>query len=200
MTQAVLLDLGNVVLGVDFRNVFSAWAKAANVPEQLFYERWEIDAAYADHETGHIDFDQYCAALADRFEVNMTPEQWQHGWNSLWTEPFHNVIELLPEIASRYSLYGFTNTNNTHAECWRSMYGPALTAFEHIFVSSEIGVRKPHVEAFHYVCQSAGTEVDQTVFLDDTIENVSGALAAGLQAHHVANEDDVVAHLRRLLD
>lgn len=200
MTKAVLLDLGNVVLGVDFRRVFSAWAEAANVSEQVFYDRWQIDDAYADHETGKIDFDQYADRLAERFKVNLSREQWRDGWNSLWTEPFHSVIELLPAIASRYDLYAFTNTNDTHAECWRALYGSALRPFEHIFVSSEIGVRKPHVDAFHYVCRAAGSEAGHTLFLDDTLENVKGALDAGLQAHHVASENDVASHLQRLLD
>ncbi|XOV84569.1 MAG: HAD family hydrolase [bacterium] len=200
MTKAVLLDLGNVVLGIDFRRVFSAWATAANVPVQIFYDRWQVDSAYADHETGKISFNEYADQLAARFEVNLSHEQWRRGWNSLWTEPFHDVIALLPAIASRYELYAFTNTNDTHAQCWRSLYGPALAPFEHIFVSSEIGVRKPHVEAFHYVCSAAGSEAGQTLFLDDTLENVNGALDAGLKAHHVASQSAVVAHLQHLLE
>jgi glucose-1-phosphatase len=199
MTKAVLLDLGNVVLGIDFRRVFTTWAKAAGVPEQIFYDRWAIDQAYKDHEVGSIDFDAYVAALSERFEVTLPVEDWRAGWNDLWTEPFHQVIELLPEVAARYQLYGFTNTNHTHAEQWRNLFGDHLQSFNDIYVSSEIGLRKPELDAFEYVCQQMSTAPGQVIFLDDTLENVAGARDAGLQAQHVRGEAEVASALRALL-
>ncbi len=200
MQKALLLDLGNVVLGIDFRRVFSYWAEAAGVDEQVFYDGWSIDQAYREHEIGAINFTEYTLALSNRFGIAMPEEEWLTGWNSLWTTPFHGVINLLPQLAERYQLYGFTNTNQAHADEWRSRYGAELAAFETIFVSSEIGMRKPDAEAFGYVCEVMCTAPQDTIFLDDTLENVSGARASGLEARHVPTEDEVVATLRGLLE
>ncbi len=199
MSQAVLLDLGNVVLGVDFRRVFRNWAAAANVSEQIFYDRWALDQAYKDHEMGHIDFPAYAAALTERFGVDLPLADWQAGWNDLWTAPFHSVIELLPQIADRYYLCGFTNTNHTHAAYWRSMFSDHLDSFAEIYVSSEIGLRKPDEAAFDYVCEQMSHAPGQVIFLDDTLENIQGATKAGLDARHVPSEADVAATLRALL-
>ena len=49
---AILFDLGNVVVEVDFRRTFRHWAGSAGVDEQVFFERWSEDAAYRAHETG----------------------------------------------------------------------------------------------------------------------------------------------------
>lgn len=38
--DAILLDLGNVVLGVDFRRVFDFWSELSQVPSERFYSRW----------------------------------------------------------------------------------------------------------------------------------------------------------------
>lgn len=199
MTQVVLLDLGNVVLGVDFRRVFSSWAASAEVDEQIFYDRWHLDQAYKDHEIGELDFSGYAEALARQFGVDLPLSAWQQGWNDLWTEPFHSVIELLPEIAQKYRLCGFTNTNDTHAACWRSKYSDKLASFDKIYVSSEIGLRKPDKAAFTYVCDRMSVAPGDVVFLDDTRENASGATDAGLDARHVTTEAEVVATLLALL-
>jgi putative hydrolase of the HAD superfamily len=200
MKKAVLLDLGNVVLGVDFRRVFKTWAASAGVDEQIFYDGWALDQAYKDHETGHIDFDAYTQALSGRFGVDLPASEWRRGWNDLWTEPFHTVIELLPAVADRYHLYGFTNTNDTHAACWRELFGHALERFAHIYVSSEIGLRKPDEAAYIHVCDHMSIAPRDVIFLDDTRENVEGAAGAGLDARHVKSEAAVAATLRALLE
>ena len=110
------------------------------------------------------------------------------------------MIELLPALAERYALYGFSNTNDTHAEFWRAEFGTELAAFESIFVSSEIGLRKPDAPAFEYVCREMRSHPQQTIFLDDTLENVKGARYCGLDARHVTDEHAVVEELKALLD
>lgn len=200
MDKVVLLDLGNVVIGIDFRRVFSTWAAHAEVPEYVFYDGWAMDDAYKEHEIGNIDFAMYAQALSQRFNVTMPLEAWQAGWNDLWTGPFHDVIELLPAVADRYPLYGFTNTNDTHAACWRELFGDKLGHFEDIYVSSEIGVRKPDVHAYHNVCERMSSTPDQVIFLDDSAANIRGAHDAGLDARHVQTEAEVAATLRSLLE
>ena len=199
MKRALLLDLGNVVLGVDFRRVFSHWADAAGVDEGVFYDGWAIDEAYRLHETGHIDFPTYTEALSERFQVNLKEHEWRDGWNDIWTRPFHGVIDLLPALSERYALYGFSNTNDTHTAFWRERFADELAAFETIFVSSEIGLRKPDAPAFEYVCREMQSTPAQTIFLDDTLENVHGARQHGLDARHVKNEAAVVEELSALL-
>jgi putative hydrolase of the HAD superfamily len=199
MTETVLLDLGGVVLGIDFRRVFAHWAEQAGVDEQHFHENWAVDDAYRSHETGAIDFAQYCDNLQIMFGVKLTQNQWRDGWNAIWTEPFASVVSLLPDVAGRYRLFGFTNTNDTHALSWRSSYPEALSAFEHIFVSSEIGYRKPDHAAFAHVCAEMGQTPGEVLFFDDSAENIRGATDCGLQARHVAGEQAVYEALLELL-
>ena len=77
--KAVLLDLGNVVLGVDFRRVFAYWARLSNTKEELFLAKWSMDEAYEQHERGEIDFDEYSLHLSNRFKI--TNSGWRAGTN-----------------------------------------------------------------------------------------------------------------------
>ncbi len=195
----ILLDLGNVVIGVDFRRVFTSWANSAQVSEKRFYERWVLDSAYKQHEVGAIDFAEYTNHLGKKFDITLSLEAWQKGWNDLWTSPFLSVIELLPQLRARHRLFAFSNTNDTHANCWRSLFAQELAPFEEIYVSSEIGRRKPSPDAYLDVCQRMGALPEEVLFIDDTMENIDGALAAGIDAHHSKTEADVANLLRPLL-
>lgn len=197
MTRALLLDLGNVVLEVDFRRTFRAWAASAQVDVSHFHERWSLDGAYEAHERGHIDFETYVAALERRLGVSMPLAHWKAGWNDLFVGPFDRVQERLRTLAGRVPLYAFTNTNATHEREWRARYPEALTHFEEIFVSSTIGLRKPDEEAYQWVADAIGLTPGEILFLDDNRDNVEGARAAGLNVEWIRSEADVVEVLNR---
>lgn len=195
----LLLDIGNVVLGVDFRRVFVSWAASAGVDSARFYQGWQMDAAYRAHEVGEIDFATYCQALSGRFDIELPVEQWLIGWNDLWTEPFHDVIALLPALAEHFRLYAFSNTNPSHEDHFRERFGSELEVFEHVYTSPAIGQRKPDPQAYLAVCRDIDVAPERVVFIDDTQENVAGAVQAGLVAHHCDSERAVVSCLRGLL-
>ena len=169
--------------------MFTHWAHSAQVDEDRFYEFWKIDDAYRAHEKGLLSFEDYTEHLGQLFDISISMQAWTDGWNDIWTEPFHDVLSLLPSVAQRYPLYCFTNTNDTHALHWRHHYPRAISHFEQIYVSSELGQRKPDTVAFQTVCQDIGVATSEVLFLDDTLENVEGASTAGLQAKHVKKPD-----------
>ena len=196
--QTLLLDLGGVVLGIDFRRVFRYWAEAAGVEEQRFYDHWSLDQAYKEHEIGQRDFLGYTQHLSTTLDVSMHPEQWLMGWNALWTEPHRRVAALFPAIKQRFRLCAFSNTNAVHAASFLQRYPEVMDQFDELYLSHEVGVRKPAKGAFLQVCSLMETEPNQVIFLDDSKENVAGAVAAGLKAHLTRSEDEVVSVLGAL--
>ena len=67
-----------------------------------------------------------------------------------------------------------------------------------MFVSPQIGHRKPDRSAFEFVAHSIAVPLESMLFFDDTLENVEGALAAGLAAVPVRGPADVKAARLRL--
>ena len=186
--DAVLLDLGNVVLGVDFRRVFDYWSKISHTPPEHFYSEWSIDTEYQDFEKGLIDFKDYSAHLSEKFQINLNQDQWLKGWNELWTKPITSTIDLLPKISSVYKLFALTNTNRIHAEFFKQKYKVELSHFEKIYISNEIGLRKPDVECYQHVCNDISLPPEKVLFLDDTQEHVLGAKRFGINAQQVTKE------------
>ena len=196
--QVLLLDLGGVVLGINFRRVFTYWAEAAGVDEAVFYDHWRLDDAYKAQETGDLDFADYTAHLSKTLRVSMSDAQWRDGWNALWTAPYDDVAALFPNLKQRCRLCAYSNTNAEHAKSFLRRYPHIFQHFEKLYLSHEVGCRKPAPESFLSVCKLMQCPPNQVIFLDDTKENIAGAEAAGLTAYLTRSESEVVDTLRSL--
>ncbi len=193
--DAILFDLGNVVVEVDFRRTFRRWADSSGVPLSLIHERWSEDDAYRAHETGSLGFDGYVEAMTERLGVTMSRGDWENGWNDVFVGPYPGVQKALAALSGRVPLYAFTNTNPTHEAEWRARYPHALVHFQDIFVSSRMGMRKPDQVAFEWVVEAMDTAPERILFLDDHPANVDGARRAGLTTVQTRGETEVLAAL-----
>ncbi len=93
--DAVVFDLGGVILEVDFNRVFDAWADAASVPAAQIRERFRLDAAYERHERGEIDASQYFAALRETLGLSLSDAQFAAGWNCMVGDAIAGAPEVL---------------------------------------------------------------------------------------------------------
>lgn len=194
--NVLLLDLGGVVIDVDPRRCFTYWAEAADVDVAHVAERWRADEAYEAFEVGAIGFDEYLESLSARLEISLREDDWRAGWNALLGDPITDVVAALPAVAARVPLYCFSNTNVVHQATWEQRHADALTPFRRIYVSWQLGLRKPSVASYRRVADDIGVAPEDIVFLDDNAANVRGASAAGLVAHHVPNAAATLATLR----
>ncbi len=195
--SVLLMDLGNVVINTNFHRVFASWAAAAGIDKQVFYDHWSADEAYEQHEVGALEFDEYCQTLAVRIGVELPAEAWRSGWNALFEGVYPGVIRRLRTLRDQVDVYAFSNTNNTHADCFQALYGDDLTVFRHVYVSSAIGLRKPDVPAYHFVANDIGVAPSGITFIDDHPDNIAGANAAGLVTIHARGDEQVSAALDR---
>ena len=68
--------------------------------------------------------------------------------------------------------------------------------FTDIYVSSEIGLRKPNPKAFQHVIYSSQLLLSQTLVVDDSAENIASARSLGLKAVLFEQTTDILATLK----
>ncbi len=196
--DAVVFDLGGVILEVDFNRVFDAWAGAAGVPAAQILERFRLDAAYERHERGEIDANQYFAALRETLGLSLSDAQFAAGWNCMVGAAVAGAPEVLVAAERRWPLYVFSNTNAMHYAHWGPGHAGLMQHFKRLFLSFEMGLRKPEALAFAQITREIGVPMGRILFFDDTAENVDAALALGMQAVLVRGTGDVRAALAGL--
>jgi glucose-1-phosphatase len=70
-------------------------------------------------------------------------------------------------------------------------FADLLAPFRKVYVSNEIGARKPEAAAFAAVIADMGIPPQRILFFDDSGANVAGAKACGLNAVQVTGTEDI---------
>ena len=197
--DALLFDLGGVVIDIDFGRVLARWAQDAGGELERLRAQFSFDPPYERHERGEIDAREYFASLRSSLGIDLTDAQFVAGWNSLYVGEVPGMAALLRKLADRVPLYAFTNSNPTHKAVTNVLFADILRPFRRVFVSSDMGKRKPEAEAFAEIAKTIGVPLDRILFFDDSAGNVEAARAIGMPAVHVRSIADVEQAVARFL-
>lgn len=197
-TDALLFDLGRVVLDIDFSKTLACWAGHAGCEPADLAGRFAQNDIYKRHEKGEIEDAEFFAALRMSLGIEVTDGQFLEGWNALFTGEMPDIANLLARASQHMPLYAFSNTNRSHVAHFSRAFPDALSHFREMFLSSTIGLRKPDAAAYDHVVKAIGVPAERIVFFDDLAENIEGARARGLTAVHVTSTRDVADALAAL--
>jgi FMN phosphatase YigB (HAD superfamily) len=196
--DALLFDLGRVVIDIDFDKALACWAGHAGCEPAHLVGRFARDEIYQRHETGSIDDAEFFASLRTSLGIDLSDAQFLEGWNAIFAGEMPGIGSLLTRAGAQVPLYAFSNTNNAHVEHFSQAYAEVLGHFRELYLSSAIGLRKPDAAAYDHVVNAIGVPASRIVFFDDLAENIDGARARGLTAVHVTSPDDVAQALSAL--
>lgn len=190
--SALLFDLGGVIIDVDFMRTLSSWAAAAGQEVQTLAEQLGPDHFFEQHERGELSCQDYFRILQERHLPGLSDAQMREGWNATLGKEIPGVRSLVEQLAEIIPIYVFSNTNPTHQRCWERDCAETLGYFREVFVSSEIGQRKPETRAFLSVADRIGLPPEQILFFDDNPDNVAGARSSGMHAVTIREHADLL--------
>ncbi len=196
--DALLFDLGRVVLDIDFARAAERWAHHGGSTPAEMTKRFKSDEALRQYESGKIDEATYFAGLRKMLGVDITHEQLLDGWNAIFIGEMPGIAPLLKRAAKRLPLYALSNTNPPHIAHFSRVHADVLGHFREMYLSSSIGLLKPDRAAYDHVVEAIGAPASRVVFFDDLADNIAGARAYGLQAVHVKSSEDVAQALNAL--
>ena len=149
------------------------------------------DQVYEQHERGEIGSIEFYHYVSEHIKMELSFEQFKEGWNEILVAPFPQTVGLLHKLARRIPLYMLSNSNPMHKDHWEKIYADELKPFNHIFVSSDLGHRKPEPEAYLHVAEALNIKLEKIVFFDDLADNVEAARILGMQAIQVRSPADI---------
>lgn len=192
----ILFDFGGVLLDLDINKSFIELSILLDLDpnelQNLINDMMPFMLKYEKGEIGSETFIWNVQKLTHK-EVNIKAliEAWNAmllGWNP-------TKLDFLSKISKVYPCYLLSNTNELHME-WvmkdlKSNHGIIdfnQKFFVKTYYSFIIGMRKPDLEIYDFVARNAGILPEETLFLDDNLQNVEAAASVGFQViHHECN-------------
>lgn len=191
--NTVIFDLGGVILNLDYQRTIDAFKKLGLKNFEKIYTQANQSNLFDDYETGKISSQHFINLLLPHLPQGTSPNKVVHAWNAMILDFPIQRLELLDELKSKYRTFLLSNTNELHLqEVLRSLSKTTNRSldsfFEKTYYSHILQLRKPSKEIFEYVCNEQNLIPSQTLFIDDTIRHVDGAISAGLQGLHLSKE------------
>ncbi len=203
--DTIILDLGGVLIDVDYSRTAREFEQLGHTDFDGLYGKAEQDSLFDDFETGKLNAKGFCERVRELVSPALTDLQILNAWNAMLGSIPDERIELVEELKSKYKVLLLSNTNAIHVPAFERIVREEnhVSDFRELFhgacYSCEIGLRKPDKEIFDHVLEKHGAERERTLFIDDSIQHVEGALSAGLQAVHLDLEMHTICSLVREL-
>lgn len=189
----IIFDFGGVLIRINYQSTLDAFVRLGIEDIESMYTQAAQNDLFNSIETGQITPQQFINSLLDYLPAGTSPNKVVEAWNAMILDVPKESIDLLNELNSKgYKLYMLSNTNSIHIDLakrrWLNTSGQSIeTYFNHVYLSHEIGMRKPNKDIFEFVCNDAGLIPSETLFIDDTTQHVEGAKSTGLNVHHLSN-------------
>lgn len=192
-TKVVLFDASGVlfpankVVGEDLMRRFK-------LSEEAMRPMWQ--GLYRDYGSGKVTTAEFLSTFATMYNLPAADVT-----EDIFTESFLRALSPMPGMEDVLKRLSQTDVTLAMLSDTTPMYAQARhdsffsQYFDKIFLSFEIGYRKPDVEAYQAVTDYYKIPANEVFFIDDNQTNIDAALAYGMQAVVFTNAQTLTSRL-----
>lgn len=188
----IIFDLGGVILNIDFKKTALAFAELGVGNFNEYYTLQSVSPLFESLEIGKISPEDFYDEFRNLAKMpSLTNEQIKNAWNALLLDFPPERISWLKKVKEDYNIYLLSNTNQIHYDAFAKFYRERIEDknFDELFItayySHNLGLRKPSKEIFETVLAKENLNAEETIFIDDSLDNIEAAKATGLQGIHL---------------
>ena len=181
--RVVVFDYGEVLSQAPNESDRAALVAVADAdPEAFWHAYWEHRD---DLDHGVVSIRDYWKRIADDLTLGWSESRIQQLWLAdyrSWLSVNPATFDILADLdAGETRMAMLSNAGFDFASPFR--FSPMARFFERVFISAELGMRKPFQEIYEEVAEELSITPDEMIFIDNKQENVDGAAALGIQTH-----------------
>ncbi len=195
----VVFDIGNVLVSWDPRHLYRRFFAGREAEMEWFLANICTPAWNVEQDRGR-SFKDAVDLLVQQHQPEWHPmiRAYDELWHETISGPIAGTVAILDALKRNdVPLYAITNWNQDKFREALERF-PFLKSFAGIVVSGDERLLKPDREIFELFFERYDVKPETAVFIDDSLRNVEGARAAGMQALHFTAPEALARDLRAL--
>ncbi|MFW5686619.1 MAG: HAD family hydrolase [Halanaerobium sp.] len=198
LIKNIVFDLGNVLLDFDPDSYLEELGYSGEIKKKLFSEIFETEE-WIQLDRGTITQKQAVEKWQQR-NPNLKNEiaEVMAEWEKILTlkEETAKILESL--AAEDFKLYILSNFHQKAFEYVSSQYD-FFKLFDGRVISADIGMIKPEAEIYEHLLEKFNLKAEETIFIDDSKENIKAALKKGIRVIHFEDAGSLEKELKLYL-
>lgn len=191
--DTVIFDFGGVLINIDYHRTINAFKELGIDDFDRLYSQANQSSLFNDFEIGKISTQRFINDLLSYLPKGTSPNQVVHAWNAMILDVPKSAVEVLKSLQGKYRLFVLSNTNEIHIPKALAEWGKTTdldfhACFERVYLSNEMGLRKPDEAIFRHVCKEQHIQPQNALFIDDSPQHLIGAGNIGLNTFHLTPE------------
>ena len=191
----VIFDLDGVVLDIDENIVYKELEKMGISTSELAHSKEFMDIM-SKFDTGIYTaptFRKKTKAILG--QEKMTDQKFDSIWNSMLLDIPRERIAALEQIRKHYKIFLMSNSNEIHYDLYvrdlqlRFGYNEFDELFNKSYFSFAEHLEKPNPRFFELILDHEHLLPEETLFIDDTAENIKVAKSLGINTYHISREE-----------
>jgi len=193
--KAIIFDLGAVILNISYQNTIDAFSKLGIKNASTFYSKKVQANLFNQIETGDITAEKFLIELQKKTN-NSSINQVSEAWNAMLLDLPEDRLTAIQSLKKKYVIYLLSNTNTIHIDALKRKIGRVkwmefFNLFDKMYLSHEVGLRKPNAAIFEYVLREQNLKPEEVFFIDDSSEHIEAANKLGIKNHHLKNGEEI---------
>jgi HAD superfamily hydrolase (TIGR01509 family) len=178
-------DFDKTLYAYDFLRRLPALSRITGASQYHLAKTWWADGYEARAEAGAWrTATEYLEKFAQVTGYTLSLDQWCEARQAASTA-IAGSVDALRRCATLGTVSLFSNNPSPFAEALPRLAPDVVEIVgENRLVSCDLGVRKPDPEAVRRALEHYGARAEDTLFVDDSRENVASAASLGMHVHH----------------
>ena len=194
--EAIIFDLGGVVLNLQLKKTIEAFANLTGISQEKLEELGNNEL-FKHFETGLISADGFRKELNKLFGSTLDDKAIDKAWNAMLLDLPLERLKMMGGLRSQYKTFVLSNTNEIHIKAFNKIVNATthgdriVNYFNAVYYSHQVGMRKPDAEIFDMVLTKNSLKPANTLFIDDTLEHIESANRLGLHTWHLKDQNEL---------
>tara|TARA_B100000900_G_C20548458_1_gene703676 strand:+ start:211 stop:825 length:615 start_codon:yes stop_codon:yes gene_type:complete len=192
----IIFDLGGVIYAIDYLATIRAFKDLGIKNFEQIYAKAGQSDLFDALETGRISKAEFLREIKGYLNSSISDDDVINSWNAMLIDFMPDALKCLKTLNGDYRIFLLSNTNEIHIKEIKSRVGKVFYSefcqlFEQVYLSYDLGLRKPSIEVFTYILCEKDLDPSETLFIDDSPQHIDGALQAGLRAYHLKDDERI---------